>query len=96
MIPQLECCVEPIYPTPNRTGRFEIWTAPANGGRGGQITNNGRYAMLEPADGRFLYYTKRGSAALWERSSQGGKEELLLKADVEMQFAITKARISQC
>jgi hypothetical protein len=45
--------------------------------------------LLESADGRSLYYTKKGNAGLWERSSQGGQEKLLLKADVEMEFAVT-------
>ncbi len=50
-----------IYFTSDRTGRWEIWRTPAQGGAAEQITNNGGSVALESPDGKALYYTKRGS-----------------------------------
>ena len=79
-----------VYYASNRTGRFEIWKAPANGGKGTQVTSNGGYTAFESADGRSLYYTKEGPPGLWELPLRGGKEKLLLTADVGTEFAVTK------
>ncbi len=79
-----------IYYTSNRSGQFEIWKAQANGGKGTQVTTNGGYTAFESADGRSLYYTKEGRPGLWELPVRGGKERLLLNADIGMEFAVTK------
>jgi hypothetical protein len=50
-----------VYFTSDRTGRWEIWRIPLQGGMAEQITTNGGYVGLESADGNSLYYTKTGS-----------------------------------
>ena len=47
-----------IYFSSNRSGRFEVWKAPAVGGEPVQITWNGGYLARESADGKWLYYSK--------------------------------------
>jgi Tol biopolymer transport system component len=79
-----------IYYASNRTNRFEIWKAPANGGKGIQVTSNGGYTAFESTDGQSLYYTKERVPGLWARPLPGGKERLLLAADVGREFAVTK------
>jgi Tol biopolymer transport system component len=50
-----------VYFTSDRTGRWEIWRASAQGGAVEQITNNGGSLAVESPDGKALYYTKTGS-----------------------------------
>jgi Tol biopolymer transport system component len=71
-----------IYFTSERTGRSEIWRAPAQGGSAEQITRNGGYVALEGADGRTLYYTKTidttSELPLYAKPLAGGEEEQVL------------------
>jgi Tol biopolymer transport system component len=46
-----------IYFGSNRTGRFEIWKMPSDGGPAVRITKGGGIASIEGRDG-FLYYAK--------------------------------------
>lgn len=79
-----------IYYASNRTNRFEIWKAPASGGKGIQVTRNGGYTAFESTDGQSLYYTKQRLPGLWVLPLRGGKEKLLLAADVGREFAVTE------
>jgi serine/threonine protein kinase len=71
-----------IYFTSDRTGRWEIWRMPAQGGAAEQITSNGGYAALESPDRKALYYTKTGSyggGPLYCRPLGGGEERQILE-----------------
>lgn len=74
-----------IYYRSNRTGRFEIWRAPASGGSVEQVTKNGGSAPWESWNGQTLYYAKSpgtGSAEglneLFELSLGSAQEHRLL------------------
>ncbi|HEX2522610.1 MAG TPA: hypothetical protein VHP35_10835, partial [Terriglobia bacterium] len=73
-----------IYFSSNRSGEFQIWKMPAEGGQAARVTRNGGFEAVEASDGHFLYYSKidkhearSGSAHLWKTSLQNGEETLL-------------------
>jgi hypothetical protein len=71
-----------IYFTSDRSGTFQIWKMPAQGGEATQVTRNGGYIAFETMDGKFLYYGKgRGQTTLW-RVPTGGGEEVKVLDDV--------------
>jgi hypothetical protein len=63
-----------IYFGSNRTGGFQVWKAPSNGGPAIQVTRNGGFAAFESPDGRRLYYTKYDAAGIWTVPVDGGEE----------------------
>jgi Tol biopolymer transport system component len=67
------------YFSSNRTGRFEIWKMPADGGGAVPITTGGGIAGIEGRDG-FLYYAKAPQlpTSIWRVPVAGGKETLVL------------------
>ena len=74
-----------IYYASNRTGRYEIWRAPAKDGKGIQVTRNGGWFASESRDGNFLYYTKNTDnndevSDLWKLPVRGGEERLVLES----------------
>jgi len=84
-----------IYYASNRTGRFEIWKAPAKGGHGTQVTRNGGWTAFESYDGQSLYYTKNldnldYQSGLWTRSIRGGQERLVLESVCCRTFSVMK------
>lgn len=50
-----------IYFTSNRTGQWQIWKMPSEGGQAIQVTRGGGFAALESADGKSIYYAKTAS-----------------------------------
>ena len=78
-----------IYYTSDRTGRYEIWKAPAQGGRGIQITRNGGFAAFECPARNSLFYTKWQTPGIWSLSLETGREELVLQSGGgEREFAV--------
>jgi Tol biopolymer transport system component len=69
-----------IYYASNRTGRFEVWKAPAAGGAGIQVTRSGGFTARESVDGQLLYYTKFQDSRLWAIPVRGGTEKLILES----------------
>jgi hypothetical protein len=68
-----------IYFNSNRSGRFEIWRIPFQGGSAEQVTRDGGYVASESADGK-LYYTKTSSfGPLFARPLIGGDEKQTLE-----------------
>jgi len=68
-----------IYFASNRTGRLEVWKAPADGGRAVQITKQGGFAAFESPDGKFVYYSKGVDVGgLWRVAVSGGEETAVL------------------
>ncbi len=69
-----------VYFGSDRSGTMQIWKAPADGaGQAVRITANGGYEPVESADGRALYYTRRGLPGLWTVAAAGGPETLLIE-----------------
>jgi len=65
-----------IYFASDRSGQFQCWKMPSQGGPAIQITRQGGYGGLESADGRYLYYAKAFTPAdLWQVPVQGGEEK---------------------
>jgi Tol biopolymer transport system component len=66
-----------IYFTSDRSGRYEVWKMPRDGGEAVQVTRAGGYATFESPDGKFLYYTKftpQGPVPLFRMPAGGGEE----------------------
>jgi Tol biopolymer transport system component/DNA-binding winged helix-turn-helix (wHTH) protein len=47
-----------IYFTSNRSGQWQIWKMPSEGGEPVRMTRGGGFAAFESADGKSIYYTK--------------------------------------
>jgi Tol biopolymer transport system component len=70
-----------IYFASNRTGTFEVWKIPPEGGAAVQVTRSGGFHAIESPDGKFIYYTRApGTPGLWRMPVDGGHEETVLKA----------------
>jgi hypothetical protein len=65
--------------TPDRSGTYQIWKMPAQGGEALPVTKGGGFDSLESADGKFLYYTKgREVPGIWRVPVGGGQETPVL------------------
>lgn len=72
-----------VYFSSNRTGGWEVWKIPSDGGSASQVTYRGGYNAFESPDGRFLYYAKRGEPGLWRYGLQNGEDETLVLGALE-------------
>jgi len=79
-----------IYFTSDRTGRFEIWRMPSQGGPAEQITRDGGYVARESPDASTLYYTKTDdNGPLFSRPLSGaGEEKQVLQRVAHRGFAL--------
>ena len=64
-----------IYFASNRTGGFQVWKVPADGGAAIQVTRNGGFAAFESPDGSRLYYAKYDAPGIWTVPVSGGEEQ---------------------
>jgi Tol biopolymer transport system component/DNA-binding winged helix-turn-helix (wHTH) protein len=71
-----------IYYSSNRTGRSEIWSVPARGGKGTQVTHNGGIVAFGSLDRHTIYFTKHNQdlTDMWEMPVQGGEEKRVLQS----------------
>jgi Tol biopolymer transport system component len=68
-----------IYFASDRTGAWQTWKMPAEGGQAVQVTKKGGMAAFESPDGKTLYYAKGQNApGLWKLPVQGGEETHVL------------------
>jgi dipeptidyl aminopeptidase/acylaminoacyl peptidase len=79
-----------IYFASTRSGRFEIWKMPAEGGEAIQVTRNGGYLPAESPDGKYLYYLREGN--IWRLPIVGGEEERIME-NVRDFFAVLASGI---
>jgi Tol biopolymer transport system component/DNA-binding winged helix-turn-helix (wHTH) protein len=63
-----------IYFASNRSGAWQVWRRPADGGEPVQITRKGGFAALESPDGKTLYYAKFDENGIWQVPVTGGDE----------------------
>jgi eukaryotic-like serine/threonine-protein kinase len=68
-----------IYFASNRSGSWQVWKVPVEGGEAVQLTKNGGFRACESPDGKFLYYAKfADTSGLWRIPVEGGEESLIL------------------
>jgi Tol biopolymer transport system component len=67
-----------IYFTSDRSGQFEIWKTPKDGGEAVQVTRSGGYGALESPGGEYLYYAKFTQPGLFRMPPHGGEEAQVL------------------
>jgi Tol biopolymer transport system component/DNA-binding winged helix-turn-helix (wHTH) protein len=76
-----------IYFSSNRSGTFQIWKIPSEGGNAIQVTKGGGFYAIQSFDGKMLYYIKSGRqyfgvGQIWKVPSEGGTESQVLDQDV--------------
>lgn len=71
-----------VYFASDRTGQYQLWKIPLDGGSPVQLTRSGGFSPWESADGKFLYYAKNNEAnpQVWRVSIDGGDESLVSPA----------------
>lgn len=64
-----------LYFASERSGRWEVWKQPANGGNAVQITTSGGLISQESVDGRYLYFMKESGTSIWRMplTSEAGR-----------------------
>jgi Tol biopolymer transport system component len=68
-----------IYFTSNRTGKFQIWKMPVQGGNAVQVTKGGGDTAFESLNGEWVYFIKgEGAGSIWKTSVAGGEEYSVL------------------
>jgi hypothetical protein len=79
-----------IYFASNRTGRWEVWKMPTEGGEPVQVTHSGGYVALESPDGKYLYYSKSVQSGLFRMPvGSGAEEQVLPKISGGSSFGVT-------
>jgi len=67
-----------IYFGSNRSGAYQIWKKPAEGGGAVQLTRGGGFHALESPGGKSLFYVKRQfDTEIWKVPVEGGEESLV-------------------
>jgi eukaryotic-like serine/threonine-protein kinase len=81
-----------IYFASDRTGRFEVWRVPPEGGGAEPVTDDGGYRCVESVDGRTLYYVKHRTPnqPLFERPLDGGRERRVVDEILGLTFAVVE------
>jgi len=98
-----------VYFTSLRSGRRQVWKAPAGGGEAVPVTKNGGFAAMESVDGRSVFYTNKidqapmtgapmtgvdtASMALWKIEVTGGEESRVLPSVYRRNFALVNSGI---
>ena len=67
-----------IYFASHRTGSWQVFRAPAEGGEAGQITREGGYAAFEVPRTDEIVYTKFAASGLFRVARDGGPERQIL------------------
>jgi Tol biopolymer transport system component/DNA-binding winged helix-turn-helix (wHTH) protein len=64
-----------IYFTSNRSGQWQIWKTPNQGGEVLQLTRQGGFSGFESSDGKSIYYAKTASEPdIWRLQLEDGEE----------------------
>ncbi len=83
-----------IYFASNRTGVYQVWRVPAEGGDAVQVTRQGGFVALESPDGEFIYYVKTfPTAGIWRIPVNGGDELQVLdsfKSEFKTDWAVVE------
>lgn len=84
-----------IYFTSARTGKYQIWKVPSNGGAAVQVTRSGGFTTFEAPHRRTLYYTRGSPASKLLKSPwmDGSGESEVLDAVVMRGFVVRDDRV---
>jgi eukaryotic-like serine/threonine-protein kinase len=85
-----------VYFVSDRTGEYQVWKVPSEGGRLVQATFHGGWMPMESTDGKVLYYLKTqlpidpsgAPATLWEMPVAGGEERLVIAQQIHLHWAV--------
>jgi Tol biopolymer transport system component len=66
-----------IYFGSTRSGDWQLWKMPAQGGKAERVTRSGGVITIGVRDG-FVYYLKSMEAKIWRVPEEGGREEAIL------------------
>ena len=66
-----------IYFGSDRSGAWQVWKIPSQGGDPEQVTWQGGYRAFESLDGTHLYYSKLAEPGLWSRPDGGDARQML-------------------
>ena len=68
-----------VYFASTRSGTFQVWKVPAEGGDPVQVTQHGGHAAISSLDGKLIYYAKSSYAnpEIWQVPARGGPEKLV-------------------
>ncbi len=69
-----------IYFGSDRTGTWQVWKLPSEGGPAVQVTRKGGREAFESPDGKSVYYHKRDVPGIWRVPVEGGEEAQVLDA----------------
>jgi Tol biopolymer transport system component/DNA-binding winged helix-turn-helix (wHTH) protein len=83
---------EYIYFSSKRTGRYQLWKVPSDGGQAIQITRSGGVYGVEASDGKLLYYLTADQPAKIAQISVAGGDEQDLVSNVIGYSAIALAQ----
>jgi Tol biopolymer transport system component len=79
-----------IYFGSSRSGDWQIWKQPAQGGAAVQLTTaKGAREAFESLDGRFVYYAKLDVSGIWKVPVAGGEETRVLDRGGQGIWALT-------
>jgi Tol biopolymer transport system component/DNA-binding winged helix-turn-helix (wHTH) protein len=78
-----------IYFSSDRTGRYEIWKTPKQGGDEVQITHSGGTYAAESPDGEYLYHRKDGQPGIFRMPVAGGEDVLVVPNAAGLYFGLT-------
>lgn len=74
-----------LYFASDRTGDWQVWKVPSEGGLAIQVTRDGGAEASESLDGRYLYFTKYNGlpwtfalSSVWRMPVEGGEETLVI------------------
>ena len=65
VVPSISSDGSSIYFASDRSGDWQVWQKPLDGGQTQQLTQQGGYTALQSLDGRWLYFNKRNEAGIW-------------------------------
>ncbi len=70
---------ETLYFDSDRSGEWQVWKMPAEGGEALQVTREGGLSGRESPDGQWIYYVKLGSPGIWRMPVGGSDEEVVAR-----------------
>jgi Tol biopolymer transport system component len=83
-----------VYFGSDRSGDWQVWKAPAEGGQAVQVTRKGGREAFESPDGKFVYYVKsHGLLGIWRIPVEGGEEVRVLDRGSQGFWGIAEAGI---
>ena len=69
-----------IYFGSNRTGDWQVWKSPAQGGQAVQVTRDkGAREAFESLDGKFVYFAKLNAPGIWKIPVEGGADTRVIE-----------------